>query len=84
MIEGMVAGLAERLANEGGTPEEWARLISAYITLGQPERALPIYQEALTAFARSDAALEVIRAAGAPLDALQAAPDATGDEEAGE
>lgn len=69
MIESMVAGLSERLANEGGTPEEWARLISAYIVLGQPERARPIYQEALSAFARSDAALEIIRAAGAPLDA---------------
>ncbi|MGI3184563.1 c-type cytochrome biogenesis protein CcmI [Nioella aestuarii] len=69
MIESMVAGLSERLANEGGTPEEWARLISAYIVLGQPERARPIYQEALSAFAQSDAALEIIREAGAPLDA---------------
>lgn len=69
MIENMVAGLSERLANEGGTPEEWARLISAYIVLGQPERALPIYQEALRVFARSDAALATIREAGAPLQA---------------
>ena len=67
MIESMVAGLSERLANEGGTPAEWARLISAYIVLGQPERALPIYQEALTVFAGSDAALQLIRQAGAPL-----------------
>ena len=69
MIESMVAGLSERLANEGGTPEEWARLISAYIVLGQPERAVPIYQEALSAFAGSDRALEIILEAGAPLAA---------------
>jgi cytochrome c-type biogenesis protein CcmH len=68
MIEGMVAGLSERLATEGGTPEEWARLIRAYMVLGQPERALPVYEEALSAFARSDAALEIIRAAGEGLE----------------
>lgn len=68
MVEGMVAALSDRLATEGGTPEEWARLIRAYIVMGQPERARPVYQEALRAFARSEAALEIIRAAGAPLD----------------
>ena len=35
MIESMVAGLAERLASEGGTPEDWARLIQAYGVLGR-------------------------------------------------
>ena len=69
MIENMVAGLSDRLANEGGTPQEWARLISAYIVLGQLERAVPIYEEALAVFAGSDAALELIREAGAPLQA---------------
>jgi len=69
MIEGMVASLSERLANEGGTAEEWARLIRAYIVLGQPERARPVYEEALSAFANSDAALEIIRAAGETLEA---------------
>lgn len=68
MVEGMVASLSERLANEGGTAEEWARLIRAYIVLGQPDRARPVYQEALSAFANSDAALDIIRAAGAPLE----------------
>lgn len=29
MIDGMVRGLEDRLATQGGSPEEWARLISA-------------------------------------------------------
>lgn len=74
MIEAMVEGLSERLANDGGTPQEWARLISAYIVLGQPDRARPIYQEALTAFAGSEAALDLIREAGAPLQAAADVP----------
>jgi cytochrome c-type biogenesis protein CcmH len=35
MIEGMVAGLADRLATEGGPPEDWARLITAFGVLGR-------------------------------------------------
>jgi len=37
MIENMVSGLAERLYSEGGTPEEWARLLRARGVLGQTE-----------------------------------------------
>jgi len=39
MIEGMVAGLAERLATKGGSAEEWTRLIRAYSVLQQPDKA---------------------------------------------
>jgi cytochrome c-type biogenesis protein CcmH len=39
MIEGMVQGLAGRLAKQGGSAEEWVRLIRAYSVLHQPERA---------------------------------------------
>lgn len=46
MIRGMVDGLAERLATEGGSPDEWARLIGALGVLGDLERARAIWQEA--------------------------------------
>jgi cytochrome c-type biogenesis protein CcmH len=39
MIEGMVAGLADRLATKGGSAEEWARLIRAYSVLQQTDKA---------------------------------------------
>ena len=60
MIEGMVEGLAARLANEGGPPEEWARLITALGVLGQTERAEAIVTEARTVFAASAEALALI------------------------
>lgn len=67
MIEGMVAGLAERLATEGGPPEEWARLINAQIVLGRTEDARAVYDEARTVFADVPQALEMLDAAAAPL-----------------
>lgn len=68
MIEGMVAGLADRLATEGGPPADWARLIGANQVLGRVEDAQAIYDEALTVFADNDGALSVIRQAGADLE----------------
>lgn len=62
MIRGMVSNLAERLATEGGTPEEWARLISAYGVLGDSERALVIWEEAKGVFAENPEALAIVRA----------------------
>lgn len=50
MIEGMVAQLGERLATEGGTPEEWAQLISSLAVLGRKDEAQTIYAEALAKF----------------------------------
>jgi cytochrome c-type biogenesis protein CcmH len=67
MIEGMVATLAERLATEGGPPEDWARLINAQIVLGRTEEARAIYDEARTGFADLPEALAVLDAAAAPL-----------------
>ncbi|MCG7574467.1 c-type cytochrome biogenesis protein CcmI [Phaeobacter sp. CNT1-3] len=63
MIRGMVAGLADRLATDGGTPEEWARLISAYGVLDEVGQAQAIYTEALQVFAASPEALRLIEAA---------------------
>ncbi len=50
MIRTMVAGLADRLAKEGGSPEEWARLIRAYGVLGETDRAAAIWAEAQQVF----------------------------------
>jgi cytochrome c-type biogenesis protein CcmH len=67
MIESMVAGLAGRLASEGGPPSDWARLIGAQIVLGRTEEAQAIYDEARTVFADNPDALGQIDAAAAPL-----------------
>ena len=67
MIEGMVAGLASRLATEGGPPEDWARLITAFGILGRTEQAQAVYQEARGVFAEDPAALAQIEAAGETL-----------------
>jgi len=63
MIQGMVAQLSERLATDGGTAEEWARLIRAYGVLGETDRARAIWQEAQSNFADQADALAAIRAA---------------------
>lgn len=63
MIRGMVEGLASRLADEGGPPEDWARLIGALGVLGETDRAAAIWAEAQTVFADAPEALESIRAA---------------------
>lgn len=64
MIRGMVAQLSDRLATEGGTPQEWARLITAYSVLGEMDQARAIHDEALTVFAGNAGALTIIRDAG--------------------
>lgn len=63
MIGGMVARLEARLADQGGTPEEWARLISSLGVLGQTDHARDIWTEAQTRFAASPEALQTVRAA---------------------
>lgn len=62
MIRGMVEGLSARLANEGGSPEEWARLISSLAMLGDTERARAIWGEAQVIFGGTPEALAVVRA----------------------
>lgn len=64
MIRGMVAGLAERLATDGGTPAEWARLIRAYGTLGETAQASAIWVEARNVFGdKADAMAILLEAA---------------------
>lgn len=63
MIEGMVAQLGERLATEGGTVEDWARLISSLSVLGRMEEAAEIYAEALMRFEGSPSQQSFLREA---------------------
>ena len=60
MISNMVEGLANRLASEGGTSDEWARLIKALLVLGDSDRAKKIWAEALNIYNNSPADLRVI------------------------
>ena len=65
MIRGMVEGLAARLAQEGGGPEEWAQLVHSLMVLGEAQRARNIYAEAKEVFGDDEAAMAIIRDAGA-------------------
>jgi cytochrome c-type biogenesis protein CcmH len=62
-IRGMVEGLAARLATNGGSLEEWSRLVRAYTVLREPEKARAALGEARKAFGADAAAM-------AGLDAL--------------
>lgn len=66
MIAGMVDQLSERLATEGGPPDDWARLITALLVLGEDAQAETIRAEALQVFAGNATALATINAATAP------------------
>jgi cytochrome c-type biogenesis protein CcmH len=51
MIEGMVARLAQRMAENGSDVEGWLRLIRAYSVLGERDKALAAAANARTALA---------------------------------
>ncbi len=61
MIRGMVAQLSDRLATEGGTPEEWARLISSLSVLGDEAQAIAVWNNAQEVFADNPDALGIVR-----------------------
>lgn len=63
MIRGMVSTLNTRLAIEGGTPADWARLINAYGVLGEIDAATAIWQNAQESFADAPKALAIIKRA---------------------
>ncbi|WP_332693564.1 c-type cytochrome biogenesis protein CcmI [Devosia sp.] len=50
MIGQMVTGLAERLAAEGGSVEEWTQLVRAYLVLGDVASAQGAYGDAVAAY----------------------------------
>jgi cytochrome c-type biogenesis protein CcmH len=57
MIQGMVEGLAQRLAASGGSAEEWGRLIRAYGVLKELDKAKAALGEARKAYASDATAL---------------------------
>ncbi|MEM9631398.1 MAG: c-type cytochrome biogenesis protein CcmI [Pseudomonadota bacterium] len=61
MISGMVSGLAERLGSEGGTPEEWGRLMRAYMVLGEKQKAESALANAQAAYADKPDQLSLIK-----------------------
>ena len=63
MIGGMVDRLADRLATEGGPPEDWARLVTAYGVVGRLDAAAAVYREARLVFEGAPAALDLLGAA---------------------
>ncbi|WP_042247703.1 cytochrome c biogenesis protein, partial [Paracoccus sp. PAMC 22219] len=71
MVQGMVDRLQDRLATQGGSPEEWARLIAALAVLDRRDQAVAILAEARQRFGSTPDALVPIE---------QAATDAGLDE----
>ncbi|WP_199286073.1 c-type cytochrome biogenesis protein CcmI [Paracoccus suum] len=77
MIAGMVSQLEGRLAAQGGTPEEWARLIRALHVQGNDAHAAEIAAEARTQFAAVPEALAQIETAVAAAGADVPGPAAS-------
>ena len=63
MIRGMVDGLGDRLATEGGPPEDWARLIRALGVLGRRDQALAVWEEAQQVFPDDITRVQILQAA---------------------
>ncbi len=63
MIRGMVEGLMDRLATEGGSSAEWAQLLRALGVLGETERARTSWAEAQERFRGRATDLAEVRAA---------------------
>lgn len=64
MIGGMVDGLSNRLATEGGPPQDWARLITSLAIMGNPDQSLAVYKNAMQVFGDDPTARDIIAAAG--------------------
>jgi cytochrome c-type biogenesis protein CcmH len=63
MIQGMVTGLSERLATEGGPVEDWAQLISALGVLGQMGQARAVFENAQDAFGDDPRSADILNEA---------------------
>ncbi len=74
-IRSMVEGLSARLASDGGTAEEWARLIRSLMVLGETDRARAILDEARGAFANDPGLTLIEEAAASAAPAPTQAPD---------
>lgn len=69
----MVSGLAERLETQGGSADEWARLMRSYAVLGQRDKAEAAAQRARQALAQDDAGLKTIESMARELKLTDAA-----------
>lgn len=81
-IDGLVMRLMSRLATQGGSAQDWARLIEALGLQGNTERAAMIWGEAKNVFASRPDDLALIDAA-ATAAGLEAPADFTGAEAGG-
>ena len=63
MIAGMVAKLDKRLADQGGSAQEWARLVNAYRVLGEGAKVQKTLEAARKALADQPDALAMVEAA---------------------
>ena len=61
MILGMVSRLAARLEKEGGTAEEWARLIRSYTVLGKRDDAEQALAKARAALKADQGAIQLLQ-----------------------
>jgi cytochrome c-type biogenesis protein CcmI len=73
-IAGMVQGLADRLEKQGGSPDEWARLMRSYAVLGQRDKAVATARRAREALAPDKSALQTIDALAQDLKLTDSAP----------
>jgi len=63
MIKTMVAGLEDRLTTQGGTPQEWAQLMTALGVLGDHDRAKAALVRATAALSGDPEGLATVQAA---------------------
>ena len=63
LIQGMVSGLAERLANEGGPPDDWAQLITSLGVLGRIDQAVIVFENAKRVYGENPGAMDIINGA---------------------
>jgi cytochrome c-type biogenesis protein CcmH len=70
----MVSGLAARLEAQGGTADEWTRLMRSYMVLGQRDKAVAAARRARQALAQDDAALRAIDTMAQELKLTDATP----------
>jgi cytochrome c-type biogenesis protein CcmH len=73
-IARMVSGLASRLESQGGTAEEWARLMRSYTVMGQRDKAMEAAERARQALAKDDAGLKTIDTMARDLQLTNAQP----------
>lgn len=71
MIRGMVDRLAQRIENDGGSAEEWARLVSSLAVLGDTEAARSAWTKAQDVFAADPSGLETVAAAARQAGVLE-------------